>query len=583
MMRTSGNAAILGALILIAGTGCARAPAPPLPPPPAPPPAPAHDNGWASFRDEFLETYFKADPAFAVSAGRHEFDGRLPDRSAEAIAREIKDLHSQRARTLAFKDSDLSADERFERDSVVAVIDRDLFWLETAQWPSKNPAFYIGTLDPSPYVGREYAPLEVRMRAFIKYEQAVPQLAAQIKANLRAPLARPLLQHGLSAFKGFADYYHKSVPQIFGSVKDPALRKELSDANRTAEEAMRALASALTAERKSANDDFALGADKFTQMLAATERVPTPLAQIADAGKADLARNLEALRGACAQYLPRGSLHACVDKAARDKPTGGVVEYARKQLTELRSFIVSKGVVTIPGSEQILAAQAPPYNRDNFAYIDVPGPYDKGVSSTYFIAPPNPAWPAQMQRDYLPGRTQLLFTSAHEVWPGHFLQFLHSNRYGSIVNRVFVGYAFAEGWAHYGEEMMWEEGYGNGDPEVHIGQLTEALLRNVRLLCAIGLHTQGMKVAECERMFREQAFADAGNAQQQALRGAYDPAYLNYTMGKLMIRKLRADWTKTRGGQSAWREFHDRFLSYGGPPIPMVRAAMMGEDGGSLF
>jgi uncharacterized protein (DUF885 family) len=151
------------------------------------------------------------------------------------------------------------------------------------------------------------------------------------------------------------------------------------------------------------------------------------------------------------------------------------------------------------------------------------------------------------------------------------------------VDRVFVGYAFAEGWAHYGEEMMWEEGYGNGDPEVHIGQLTEALLRNVRFLCAIGLHTQGMKVAECERMFREQAFADAGNAHQQAIRGAYDPAYLNYTMGKLMIRKLREDWTKTRGGQAAWREFHDRFLSYGGPPIPMVRAAMMGGDSGSIF
>ena len=582
-MRTLRNAAILGALILIVAAGCARTAAPPPPPRAAPAPAPAHNNGWSSFRDEFLEAYFKANPAFAVSAGRHEFDGQLPDRSAEAIERVIKDLHAQREHTLAFKDSDLSVDERFERDSVVAVVDRDLFWLETAQWPFKNPAFYIDTLDPSPYVGREYAPLDVRLRAFIKYEQAVPRLAAQIKANLRAPLARPLLERGLSAFKGFAAYYHTSVPQVFSSVKDPALNQQLGEANRAAEAAMQDLASAMAAQRKSANDDFALGADKFTQMLAATERVPTPLAQLEQAGKADLARNLEALRGACAQYLARGSLHACVGKAAHDKPTGSVVEFARKQLTELRSFIVSKGVVTIPGSEQILAAEAPPYNRDNFAYIDVPGPYDKGISSTYYIAPPNPAWPAQMQRDYLPGRTQLLFTSAHEVWPGHFLQFLHSNRYGSIVDRVFVGYAFAEGWAHYGEEMMWEEGYGNGDPEVHIGQLTEALLRDVRFQCAIGLHTQGMKVAECERMFREQAFADAGNAHQQAIRGAYDPAYLNYTMGKLMIRKLREDWTKTRGGQAAWREFHDRFLSYGGPPIPMVRAAMMGGDSGSIF
>jgi uncharacterized protein (DUF885 family) len=176
-----------------------------------------------------------------------------------------------------------------------------------------------------------------------------------------------------------------------------------------------------------------------------------------------------------------------------------------------------------------------------------------------------------------------MFTSVHEVWPGHFLQFLHSNRNPSIVGRLFVGYAFAEGWAHYAEEMMWEMGLGNGNPELHVGQLTNALLRNVRFLCAIGLHTQGMSVAECERMFVEQAYTDIGNARQQSIRGTYDPAYLNYTMGKLMIRKLRDDWSASRGGQKAWREFHDRFLTYGGPPIPMVRRQMMPNAEASLF
>jgi hypothetical protein len=570
-------------LIAAALVGCERAPAPPPPPPPATAPAPAADNGWARFRDGFLEAYFRAEPALAVYQGRHEFDGQLPQRSADAIAHEIKDLHAQRERTLTFRDSALSADERFERDSIVARIDHDLFWLETAQWPFKNPAFYIDSLDPSPYLTREYAPLDVRMRAFIKFERALPRAAEEIKANLRPPLGRPLLERGLSAFKGYADYYHKNVAQIFASVTDQSLQKDLSEANSAAEAAMRSLAAALEADRASANDDYALGAERFAQMLVATERVTTPLAQVEEAGNADLARNLAALHAACARFLPGGSEHACVEKVERDKPAGAVVDDARKQLAELKSFIEAHNIVSIPGSEQILVAQAPPYNRDNFAYIDVPGPYDKSVASTFYIAPPDPAWPAKMQRDYLPGRASLLFTSVHEVWPGHFLQFLHSNRYGSIVNRVFVGYAFAEGWAHYGEEMMWEEGLGNADPEVHIGQLKNALLRNVRMLCAIGIHTRGMKIAECERHFREQAFADAGNAHQQAIRGAYDPAYLNYTMGKLMIRKLRADWTSTRGGQSAWHDFHDRFLSYGGPPIPMVRAAMLGNDSGSLF
>jgi uncharacterized protein (DUF885 family) len=193
----------------------------------------------------------------------------------------------------------------------------------------------------------------------------------------------------------------------------------------------------------------------------------------------------------------------------------------------------------------------------------------------YYIAPPDPSWTPQEQRDYLPGKADLLFTSVHEVWPGHFLQVLHSNRTESLVARLFVGYAFAEGWAHYTEEMMWEMGFGNGDPETHIGQLTNALLRNARYLSAIGLHARGMTVEESERLFREEAYADAGTARQQSTRGTYDPAYLNYTMGKLLIRQLRDDWTASRGGRKAWREFHDRFLTYGGPPIPMVREAMM--------
>src|SRR5436309_441140 len=175
----------------------------------------------------------------------------------------------------------------------------------------------------------------------------------------------------------------------------------------------------------------------------------------------------------------------------------------------------------------------------------------------------------------------LVFVSAHEVWPGHFLQFLHSNRAASSLGQLFVGYGFAEGWAHYSEELMWEAGFGGGDPFLHIGQLQNALLRNVRYLVALGLHTGDLTVEEAERMFREQAFQDPANARQQAARGTFDPGFLNYALGKLMIRKLREDWTAPRGGRAAWREFHDRLLSYGGPPIPLVRRAMMGGGAGA--
>jgi uncharacterized protein (DUF885 family) len=207
------------------------------------------------------------------------------------------------------------------------------------------------------------------------------------------------------------------------------------------------------------------------------------------------------------------------------------------------------------------------------------------VASTYNIAPPDPSWSKQERAAYIPGRADLLYTSVHEVWPGHFLQFQYSNRNPSKIAALWLSYAYVEGWAHYAEEMMWEEGLGNGDAEQHIGQLTNALLRDVRFLSAIGLHTRGMTVAQSQKLFLDSAFANPADARQQAARGTYDPGYLNYTLGKLMIRKLRDDWVARQSGsdpRAHWKDFHDKFLSYGGPPIPLVRREMAGE-GGSLF
>jgi uncharacterized protein (DUF885 family) len=547
----------------------------------------AADGNWTSVRDSLIQEYLEAHPVFAVVAGRHEYDGRLPDWSAAGIAAEIQRLHATRDRAAAVAEGGLSEAERFDRDYFIARVDRDLFWLEVAEAPFTNPVWYldwiVDNLDPAPYLTRNYAPLDVRMRAYTAYARAVPQAAAQIRANLGAPLARPLVDRGVAAFRGFADFYQSDVPGIFASVQDAALQREFSGANAGAAAAMRELAGWLESQRATATGSFALGADRFARMLQMTEGVTTPLAELEAAGRADLARNQQALRDACARYAPGATIQACIAKMNANKPKGGVVEGARAQLTVLKTFVQDAGVATIPGPEEANVDESPPYNRANFAYIDIPGPYEKGLPATYYIAPPDPSWTPAEQRDYLPGQADLLFTSVHEVWPGHFLQFLHSNRNPSVVGRLFVGYAFAEGWAHYAEEMMWEMGLGGGDPEMHIGQLTNALMRNARYLSAIGLHTKGMTVEESERMFREEAYTDVGTARQQAARGTYDPAYLNYTMGKLMIRKLRDDWSASRGGRTAWREFHDEFLTYGGPPIPMVRRRMLGGAEGSLF
>jgi uncharacterized protein (DUF885 family) len=336
----------------------------------------------------------------------------------------------------------------------------------------------------------------------------------------------------------------------------------------------------LEAQRPTQTEDFALGAERFAEMLQATERVELPLDRLQQIGREDMARNVAALAEACAAFRPGATIPACTQAVRAHKPPGGAVAEASRQLGGLEAFVRQKDLVSIPGAERAEVRESPPYRRANTAYIDIPGPYETGQPSIYYIAPPNPSWNREEQQAYIPGETDLLFISVHEVWPGHFLQFLHANRAPSMLGRLFVGYAYAEGWAHYSEELMWEAGLGNGDPETHIGQLQNALLRDARFLSAIGLQSGTMTTAESERLFREEAFQDPGTARQQAARGTYDPAYLNYTLGKLMIRRLREDWTASRGGRAAWKAFHDTFLGFGGPPIPQVRNAMLGDSAG---
>ena len=534
---------------------------------------------WDALVTSFLDAYFEARPSAAVSAGRHELDGRLPDWSQAGLSAFDTLLANWRARVVAFDTLALDAARRLERLNVLATLDRQLWSLKSADDPHRNPAYYAGSLDPNVYLTRPYAPLRQRMRAYIRYARSVTRAAPQIQSNLRPPLARTMIDRGRGAFGGFASFYRTEVPRVFASVKDPALQRELARANDSAIVAMRTLDNWLEAQRATQTEGFALGADTFREMLYATERVDTPLEELERIGRADLARNQSALRAECARFAPGASIADCVRKADAHKPPESSVVAARRQLTTLRRFLEDHDIVSIPGTERALVGESPPYMRYNTAYISIPGPYDLTLPSTYYVAPPDPSWTPNQRADYIPGEANLLFISVHEVWPGHFLQFVHSKRSRSNFGRVFSTAAFSEGWAHYAEELMWEEGLGAGDPETHIGQLGNALLRDVRYLSAIGLHTQGMSVAESERMFRDEAYQPEAVARQQAARGTFDPQYLSYTMGKLMIRKLRDDWTATRGGKAAWKRFHDQFLSYGAPPIPLVREAMMGRPG----
>lgn len=578
---------LVGAALLCLTIACGRSPDAPS----ATIDQAAHEDAtsdrWNSFVDAYIEAHFVAHPAQAVVMGRHEFDGQLPDWSRSGIAAEVARMKKARDEAAAFPAGSLSSEQQFQREYFLAVLDRHLFWLDKAGEPFSNPEFYLDWqldgLDPSVYITLDYAPIEQRMQAFTKYLQAIPTAAAQIRENLQMPMASTLLEYGIASFGGMAGYFEQEVPAVWASVKDQDLQANFASANAAAIEAMSGLADWLKSNRNSATQDFALGPKLFAEMIYDSERVSTPLEELKAIGEADLARNQAALAAACKEFAPGANLHDCMGKMEGHKPEGGPVAGARRQLTELKAFVVDHDIVGIPGTEQALVEEAPPYARSNAAYINTAGPYEKNMPSTYYISPPDPSWSVEVQNAYVPGDAELLFTSVHEVWPGHFLNFLHANRSKWIFGRIFVTYAFGEGWAHYCEEMMLEDGLRDASPETRIGQISEALLRDARFLSAIGLHAEGMTVKESERLFMDEAYQDEGTAIQQAARGTYDPAYLNYTMGKLMIRQLRDDWIASRGGRKAWRDFHDTFLSFGGPPIPLVRAQMLGGEPEARF
>ena len=536
----------------------------------------ADKPAWDDFAQASVDKYFELNPSAAVYQGAHQFDGKLPDWSEAGIAARAAFLHQVIEDANAYEG--LSEADAFERDYLVKVAEGELFWIEDADQPHSNPEWYTGALDPNVYISREYADKPTRMKAMIAFFEAVPQAAANIRANLRTPMPASFVKLGISSFGGYAEFYRDDARAAFADVDDPDLQAQYREASDKAADAMQQLTDWLEGQQAGATQDFALGAERFGRMLAATEAVDIPLDELERAAREDLARNQAAAREACAEFAPGATIQACFLKMNANKPAAGPVAAATAQIPGLTAFVRDKDLVSIPGTEQALVRESPPYNAQNSAYIDVPGPLERDIPSIYYIAPPDPSWSAEMRAAYIPGEDDLLFTTVHEIMPGHFLQFLHSNRSPSLIGRLFVGYGFAEGWAHYTEQLMWDVGLGEGDPEVHIGQISNALLRDCRFISAIELHTGGMTLAQSKDLFMRECYQDEGNAEQQAERGTYDPAYLNYTMNKLMIIKLRDDWSASRGGRAAWKEFHDTFLSYGGPPVPLVRQAMMEED-----
>lgn len=531
---------------------------------------------WEAFATTTISTYYSHNPEVAVSAGLHEYDGEMSDVSLAARAAYARWLDATIAHTVAY--DGLSGIEAFERDYLKMALEGELFWARDSGFDTNNPVAYANRIGADIYINREYAPIEERMVAYTRYVSQLPAMLQTMRANLQPPLPAPYIKTANGVFAGMASYLTDTVPGLFAAVKDEQLQRQFAAANRAAAEAAAAAATWLESLNATATNDFAMGEERFLKMLLATEGVDITLAELIAAGELNLEQNLNRLYEACAEFAPGESTEDCVRKVQSRKPPEGAVGGATRQLPALREFLEDKHLVSIPGTENALVAESPPHRRFNSAYIEIPGPFETGLPSVYYISPPDPEWSEEDQLAYVPGETELHSTTVHEVWPGHFLQFLHANRAANNVGRHFSTYSYVEGWAHYAEQMTLDAGFRDGDPEYRIGMLLKALLRNVRYLSAIGLHTGAMSVEESQAMFEEKAYRDFGNASQQALRGTYDPGYLNYTLGKLMINKLRDDWTAGRGGEETWGKFHDEFLSFGSPPIPLVRELMLDES-----
>lgn len=534
---------------------------------------------WRASVRRFLDGFFERHPEAAVAAGRHEYDGRLSDWSPEALGERVEWLRSERERAHGFEPASLSPAARFERSYLLAEIEARLFWLAEMEWPWRSPSFYADALDPEVYVARPYASRVERLRAFTGYARRIPRATAQIRANLRSPMPSTYAGFGAATFGGLADFFERDVRRVFRGVGDETERASFGEASGVAAVALRGLAAWFREEEEGADEGaFPLGAERFGRMLRATEGVDVDLGRLERLGERELERNLEELGEACARLDPGADAAGCVAKVRARKPADGPVAEARRQLGRLRRFVVERDLVSIPEHPEVRVEESPPYMRWNSAYIHIPGPYDAKLPSTYYISPPDPSWTAAERAEYLPGRADLLFASVHEVWPGHFLHFAHAHAAESPVARNFIGYAFAEGWAHYAEDLTREAGLGADDPEVGVAAVMNALVRTVRYLVAIGLHAGSLTVPEAERLFHEKALLDPAGARQQARRGTFDPGYLNYTLGKLMIRQLRHDWEAARG--PGLRPFHDELLSLGGPPLPLAREALLGPDAG---
>jgi len=537
--------------------------------------------GAQSLYDQFFdEYYFHFNPTAGTFAGFHENDGRLEDYSRAGVERRLGVLDSW---LIGFSKEFPSAD----RDLVLNYIRASKLELETIRMWERDPDRYSSGITNSAFsiMARKFDSPEKRLRSLILREKAMPQVFAEARANLKNP-PRIYTEIAIEQLPGNISFFENDVPKAFEAVKTPALLAEFRETNAAVIAALREyqtwLTNTLLPESKG---DFRLGPDSFARKLLLEEMVDIPLDRLLEIGYADLRANQKKFVETAARIDPNRPFREIQAELQKDHPAAtAVLDAFRDTLDGLRQFIEEKRIVTIPSKVPPILQETPPFMRAlTFASMDTPGPYEKKAKEAFFnVTLPEKDWPAGRVEDFLQGfhRGTILSTAIHEAYPGHYVQFLWMQQVPSKVRKLLGASSNAEGWAHYAEQMMLDEGYKGDDPRIRLGQIQDALLRNARYIVGIEMHTGARTFEDAIKFFENEGYQTHETAERETKRGTSDPTYLYYTLGKLQILKLREDYRKLKGSAFTLEEFHNRFMQEGFPPLKIVRQALLGDDNG---
>jgi len=555
---------------------------------------PAALSSWDRLVDQYFDDYyFPFHPSFGTQAGLHRYDTQLEDYSRAGVEAEVKALKEVRGKIQGFLATGLTAEQQADREMLLHEIDGRLLELEQIRGWEKNPDRYPGRITYSVFLimNRTFAPPEERLRSVIARERQMPKVFDDARANLKNP-PKIYTQIALQQLPGIIRFFQQDVPGAFKQVKDPKLLDQFKQANQAVIDSLASYQKWLQDDLlPRSNGDFRIGAENYRKKLLYDEMVDTPLDELLKLGYADLHRNQQLLKETATRIDPNKTLDQVLGELQEHyPPPDQLLQTVRDMFGDLRAFIARAHIVTIPSPVLPIVEETPPFMRAlTFASMDTPGPYEHTAKEAFFnVTVPEKDWTPEHVREFMAQFNYDTLTSVavHEAYPGHYVQFLWVQNAPSKVRKLVGCSSNAEGWAHYSEQMMLDEGYGkpsNGGSDekslkLRLGQLQDALLRNARYIVGIEMHTGKMTFDQAVDFFVKEGYQSHAVAETETKRGTSDPTYLVYTLGKLEIMKLREDYKRKMGATFNLEEFHNDFLKQGYPPVKIIRKAMLGDD-----